>query len=97
MLTTTKIGLNQLGKDACERARNQNARQSQTTQRAPAAKIMCPRKLSAPALGTIVMAESPKMASRLIKAQINGMINNALLGDVVVLMCVASRCSLRVQ
>ena len=79
MLTTTKSRLDHLGKDACERARNQNARQSQATQNAPAAKIMCPRKLSAPELGTIVMAESPTMASKLINAQINGMINNALM------------------
>ena len=79
MLTTTKSRLNQVGREACERARNQNARQSQATQNAPAAKIMCPRKLSAPARGTTVMAESPKMASKLINAQISGMINNALM------------------
>jgi hypothetical protein len=79
MLTTNKSRLNHLGKDACERARNQNARQSQATQNAPAAKIMCPRKLSAPERGTIVMAENPKMASKLINAQISGMINNALM------------------
>ena len=79
MLTTTKSRLNQLGRDACERARNQNARQSQTTQNAPAAKIMWPRKLSAPERGTIVMAASPKMASKLINAQISGMTNNALM------------------
>jgi len=79
MLTTTKSRLNQFGRGAGGCARNQNARPSQAAKNAPAAKSICPRKLSAPGRGTTVMAKSPRMARKLINAQISGRINSALI------------------